>query len=916
MSYVERWWTEAASWMLASALVRRHGNLSVIQVHPSGGQSDRLWIGSWRIDNESARFVEIWSLNRALGGAIHLGETTLRPGTFSDTPWNDLLETERPVQFVDALEAAAGRIPSPTRDMTARGLTYDVISSLITRTRFDEHPIRCRSLYLDSAGGSGLDIPEQFAQYLPAFTEDGPYPGLPPLAVYEYWVLELDNEAIAVLHDAGQAWGSSGPIDVMAEYRRRRRLDDVVSALINRPARSPREAGPVETDGLDRVRTIAQQVVESHRMFGHSTFMLAFERRGAPDVEFYVQGRIVEPWLHLDAISNEFLPPEAALGPEQMRVLQDLGWDAPVPELGIDNFTKFLRVPDELGQAGRIIVEALVSGYGATADDHWSAVPAECVTTDLLEGTPEEPTAVNADGERHISRGTVVHSIAALRDLLADWAVRSPSDTIGIPSPGPCVTVDLGQERFYLASDTTRAAVVAYLEYSVDHGAAENWSVVATAKGQARKVVYRTDKMLPGWYAYLTAPRASSGPLIASPSPMPDHEQFPRTLLARSAGRSAEAAAARSRAYARFHLTERLTDLAAQLRSEPLAAIMYGSLELFHSNLLAWLFETLPTAADKVFTVGVPPGTQKVRSVLRENHDLDLVMTFPGKERLVIENKVFSVPTIAQLERYHDDVLVPWKAKGMGETTAMLLSVYKPAWIDDLDGWRYLGYDDLADRIDAAIGPVAEGYEGETMRRYARVARTLHQLARTVAAQTLDEPVDLPLDLETVLGDARLAMRLRKFRAHSIAERLHEATKELGGAAGAGFTKGQALIEWFRPTPMLDDSSEGWVGWQVQGDDFRRAIRVPEALSGAGVLPERIALASAHPEWFDYTGLDSILGTSGIPVRPKPSSAGPFKGFNKYDPNFLYRAKKAVGLTIRQLVDATFAIAQDLPTKQ
>ncbi|GAB25350.1 hypothetical protein GOPIP_079_00390 [Gordonia polyisoprenivorans NBRC 16320 = JCM 10675] len=37
-----------------------------------------------------------------------------------------------------------------------------------------------------------------------------------------------------------------------------------------------------------------------------------------------------------------------------------------------------------------------------------------------------------------------------------------------------------------------------------------------------------------------------------------------------------------------------LAEVAREIRADPLARIMYGSRELFHSNLLAWLCDEFP----------------------------------------------------------------------------------------------------------------------------------------------------------------------------------------------------------------------------------------------------------------------------------------------------------------------------------
>jgi hypothetical protein len=91
-----------------------------------------------------------------------------------------------------------------------------------------------------------------------------------------------------------------------------------------------------------------------------------------------------------------------------------------------------------------------------------------------------------------------------------------------------------------------------------------------------------------------------------------------------------------------------LRDALMKLDEEPLTHLMLGHLELFHSNLLAWFFRRIPNAADRVFgslTTENLAQTGSKRQVRREKNNLDLWFRWPGRNALVIENKVFSWPS-------------------------------------------------------------------------------------------------------------------------------------------------------------------------------------------------------------------------------------------------------------------------------
>src|SRR3954451_10422752 len=124
-------------------------------------------------------------------------------------------------------------------------------------------------------------------------------------------------------------------------------------------------------------------------------------------------------------------------------------------------------------------------------------------------------------------------------------------------------------------------------------------------------------------------------------------------------------------------LVRQLTALARGLDGEPFWHMSLGSKELFHSNLLGWLCDRY---ADKGATILAPwlrpdPATVSTR-VRREYKNLDLVIEYPHYAPLVIENKVFSMPSEPQLCRYAQD-----RVTAVGkDPTLILLSLVDPGW--------------------------------------------------------------------------------------------------------------------------------------------------------------------------------------------------------------------------------------------
>lgn len=319
---------------------------------------------------------------------------------------------------------------------------------------------------------------------------------------------------------------------------------------------------------------------------------------------------------------------------------------------------------------------------------------------------------------------------------------------------------------------------------------------------------------------------------------------------------------------------------------------MYGSRELFHSNLIGWFFDMLPEAADATFRPLALPGSDFGRRVDRERGHLDLVFRWPDRAPLVIENKVFSFPEKKQLDEY-EAATVTWPHV----PSYVLLSVSPPAF--DPGNWRYLSYGELAARILDAL-PADSSYEVETMRRYAALVADLHHLISGVDVHDDSEPVWLPQSLLSEISSSQMRAALHKARARRVAYVLNEALPGLEQLAGSAITNSMPLVE------ALEHVTVGGMhldlGWQLQGDQFRRAaVYHDDSVRGHSQERRELreALSRTHPEFFTIPGV-------------LPQSPGGRKEFNHFAPNFVYRYIKIPGLTIGVLKEAAALVHDEI----
>lgn len=123
--------------------------------------------------------------------------------------------------------------------------------------------------------------------------------------------------------------------------------------------------------------------------------------------------------------------------------------------------------------------------------------------------------------------------------------------------------------------------------------------------------------------------------------------------------------------------------------------------ELFHSNTIAWLLKNFPAATAPLLNVLGGTGYDPIDriDVWRERRNLDIVIDPAGAApKIVVENKLYSVPYPAQLLKYNAYPL-PWSPAhgeaGAADTRYVLLSLMKPSFPLP-EPWSQVGYQEVA----------------------------------------------------------------------------------------------------------------------------------------------------------------------------------------------------------------------------
>jgi hypothetical protein len=329
--------------------------------------------------------------------------------------------------------------------------------------------------------------------------------------------------------------------------------------------------------------------------------------------------------------------------------------------------------------------------------------------------------------------------------------------------------------------------------------------------------------------------------------------------------------------------------LCARLAAEPL----FGGRELVHSNLLAWFIDAEPAVAS-VFAAWGTRDDREAKLTERERYSFDLVVHPDQRAPIVVENKTFSHVDEAQLERY-----TPKAVGHLGtHVSLVLLSLADPGWEDGQRifgerAWVRRSYGELGAALALAADHITSGadahFRAELLRRYASMLGTLHQLAERLTHLEPSDPIEIRPEWATDLKRVRLHTGFAKLRSQALARLLNDQGPE--GVRG-DVTRGQVLLERFERVA----GSEDLVGWQLQGKQWRLAVRVGSADNGHGKGPENRSrredyVSETYGNYFDLGALDG-------PLNP-----GNQRRWGAFAPDFVYRyGVLSDGATIDDLV--------------
>ena len=153
-----------------------------------------------------------------------------------------------------------------------------------------------------------------------------------------------------------------------------------------------------------------------------------------------------------------------------------------------------------------------------------------------------------------------------------------------------------------------------------------------------------------------------------------------------------------------------------KLSDNPLFQFSLGSKELFHSNFIAWILniKAIPEEFKISFLNKLLFNVEHEKRIIeiltkpkREELNFDIqfnvkVTDSSKAEKIIIENKVKSLPNEEQLEAYQKKISKDLKAN------FYLLSLIRPSQDFNMGEWKYISYSDLAESLRFALPKLNE----------------------------------------------------------------------------------------------------------------------------------------------------------------------------------------------------------------
>lgn len=333
-----------------------------------------------------------------------------------------------------------------------------------------------------------------------------------------------------------------------------------------------------------------------------------------------------------------------------------------------------------------------------------------------------------------------------------------------------------------------------------------------------------------------------------------------------------------------------------QLLKSVMFNLSLSSKELFHSNFLEYLINNDNNVLNYLFDGFIEINWQDKVIVEREKYNFDLLI-HDKQNCVIIENKVKSIPNIAQLIEYQKKAENKFKNLNKG---FILLTIYEPYKLNSekKGDWIVLNYLEMLKRLKKYSTVIENRYFKDIILDYINFMDTLINLFQELKMneeQSIYIDEDILKDLKELrIHDLFYKSRFEILKA-DLAKRINseyrnkykviEANKwqslnmdEI--AVDNNFTRGTGLFELKVPVNTLNKNEKSIIGVQLQDHSFKLLVQSTNK-NTIMAIAEKL---NSNNNWFDF----SIINKDCVVTNKQTKD---YCSYNSKDGLMLYKYK-------------------------
>lgn len=342
-----------------------------------------------------------------------------------------------------------------------------------------------------------------------------------------------------------------------------------------------------------------------------------------------------------------------------------------------------------------------------------------------------------------------------------------------------------------------------------------------------------------------------------------------------------------------------IKEIAESLKSSPLYNMSMANKELFHSNFLAWLGTSHPNVFKDIFSELLEkkwPDDLGEFTIEREykHYDISVMGKNESKKipRILIENKVKSVPTKKQLDDYREDE----NNDNNKDCQFVLLTVTKSLHDnEEVEGWKTITYKELSNQLsNVKLSDLSDSYHFGLLKDYCSYIEQLQSIIEYFDTEHLYYSPD---DLSVLKNELRIHDICGKRKAQIIYQKLVQGFTDKNWTVVNDMSElkdDKLKVAWdYTDMPVVEvrlkaGDIDEYIIVQIQGKQYRHAVEYFDDQIGIRIkkikkdpskkesfIPSENGLAHLHNVYSDILELDQT-------TSPKYY---PFKDVNRFGQN-------------------------------